>query len=70
MVTRQTISRLLKKFQETNSLEYHPHPGRPSKLNEVHVNFIDEKMHGNDESNFQYLSEIAGIISLMILTNV
>ena len=48
-VTRQTVAPLIKRFNETQSLEYRLSSGRLSKLHNVHLSFIEEKMQENDE---------------------
>ena len=48
-ITRQTVGCLLKRFHETASLEYRLSSGRPSKLTQEHMAFIEEKMRNNDE---------------------
>jgi transposase len=49
VISRNTVARWYKKFRETGSLAHKKSSGRPSLVKKCHMDFIDQKLEGNDE---------------------
>ena len=51
VISRNTVARWYKKFREIGSLTLadKKSSGRPSLVKKCHIDFIDQKLEGNDE---------------------